>query len=53
MKDLQTYISRQTEGDTDGLILYFLKNVKRGVREMYIDHTAIFKDRPNVRLVKS
>ena len=53
MQDLQTDISGQTESNTDGLVLYLLKDLKCGVWEMHIRNTAIFKDGPDVYFVKS
>ena len=53
MQDLQADISRQTESKMDGLILYLLKDLNRGIWQMHIGHTTVFKDRPYISFVKS
>ena len=53
VQDFQTDIPRQAESDTDGLILYLLKDLKGGVWEMHIRNTAIFKDGPYVYFIES
>ena len=53
VQDFQTDISRQTESNTDGLILYFLEDFNGGIWEMHIGHTTVLKDRPYICFVKS